>query len=72
MVIYYKLLFSGNIVKGWESIFTAKPKTQNQIPINTLKKTKFSQNEYIFSQSSLTNPCKKDDIPNLMINSMNF
>ena len=43
----------GNVIKGWEHILVAKSKipTQQQINPNN-KKTKFSNQEKIFSQSS--------------------
>jgi hypothetical protein len=50
----------GNILKGWDQIFSTKPRNIPQ-PINPTKKTKFSNNERLFSQSSFNNNQLKDD-----------
>src|SRR4051812_4588378 len=50
----------GNILKGWDQIFTTKPKNIPQA-LNPSKKTKFSNNERLFSQSCFNNNQLKDD-----------
>lgn len=49
----------GNIIKGWEQIFMAKSKLGGGI--NNIKKTKFSNGERIFSQTSFNNSFLRDD-----------
>jgi hypothetical protein len=51
----------GNVIKGWEQIFTAKSKLQTQSTLNNIKKTKFSNSERVFSESSYNNPMNKDN-----------
>jgi hypothetical protein len=51
---------TGNILKGWEQIFTTKPKNIAQT-LNTNKKTKFTNSERLFSQTSFNNHMLKDD-----------
>jgi len=46
----------GNIIKGWDQFFTTKSKIGG-----ILKKTKFSFNERLFSQSSYSNSYLKED-----------
>lgn len=46
----------GNIIKGWDQFFTTKSKIGG-----ILKKTKFSFNERLFSQSSFSNSHLKED-----------
>jgi hypothetical protein len=50
----------GNVLKGWDQIFNTKPRNIPQA-INPTKKTKFSNNERLFSQSSFNNNQLKDD-----------
>ncbi len=46
----------GNVIKGWDQFFTTKSKIGG-----ILKKTKFSFNERLFSQSSFANSHLKED-----------
>lgn len=58
----------GNVIKGWEQIFTAKSKISAQAAVNGPKRTKFSNNERVFSQSSFNNQFLKEEIPSLSQN----
>lgn len=53
----------GNIIKGWEHYFCAKPKVNVGL---SLKKTKFSVNERIFSLSSFNNSYLNEDYLNIL------
>lgn len=48
----------GNIIKGWDQFFSAKPKINGGLGI---KKSKFSFNERVFSQSSVNNTYIRED-----------
>jgi hypothetical protein len=52
---------TGNIIKGWDHIFTAKSKLSSTTAQSLLKRTKFSNNERIFSQTSFHNSSLKED-----------
>jgi hypothetical protein len=53
---------TGNIIKGWDHIFTAKSKLPSAATAQSLlKRTKFSNNERIFSQTSFHNSSLKED-----------
>ncbi|KRX02296.1 hypothetical protein PPERSA_09913 [Pseudocohnilembus persalinus] len=51
----------GNIIKGWEGYFTLKSNKQQNMP---LKKPKISDNERIFSLSSMTSPAQRNNEEN--------
>jgi len=51
----------GNILKGWDHIFTLKSKISTGVLQPTLKRTKFPFNERIFSQTSFNNSSFKDE-----------
>jgi chromatin modification-related protein EAF6 len=50
----------GNVLKGWDQIFSTKPRSIPQT-LNPTKKTKFSNNERLFSQTSFNNNQLRDD-----------
>ena len=59
---------SGNILKGWEHFFTSKSKIPNAV-IATGKKTRISNNERVFSQTSFNNHMLKDEnVSNVQVN----
>lgn len=69
---------TGNIIKGWDHIFTAKSKLSSTTAQSLLKRTKFSNNERIFSQTSFHNSSLKEDggvtniLKNVNMSSSNF
>ena len=44
---------SGNIIKGWEQLFSAKPKLSNSTNYLNNKRVKVSNNERLFSQTDI-------------------
>ena len=59
----------GNIIRGWEQIFATKSKLGSTA---NAKKTKFTNNERIFSQTSFSNSCLREEgssLPGLRIHS---
>lgn len=53
---------SGNILKGWDQLFTNKSKISSSSSlINSNKRVRFSNNERVFSQSSFNNICLRDE-----------
>ena len=62
---------SGNILKGWEHFFTSKSKIPNAV-IASGKKTRISNNERVFSQTSFNNHMLKDEtVSNVQVNNKN-
>ncbi len=53
--------YTGNILRGWEQIFAAKSKISPQTTQIIPKRTKFSINDKIFSQTSFSNSYLKDE-----------
>ena len=63
---------SGNILKGWEHFFTSKSKIPNAV-IASGKKTRISNNERVFSQTSFNNHMLKDEnVSNIQVSNKNI
>jgi hypothetical protein len=60
---------SGNIIRGWDQLFTAKSKL-SQGTLNNPKRLKFTNNERIFSQSSYNNQYLREELTNLQNSSI--
>ena len=58
----------GNIFRGWEHIFTSKSKFPHNL--NSIKRPRISNNERMFSQTSVNNCFLKEDVV-LAINNIN-
>lgn len=53
---------TGNVLKGWEQLFTNKSKIPTQANISgSSKRMRFSNTERVFSQSSFNNYCLRED-----------
>ncbi len=59
----------GNIFRGWEHIFTSKSKFPHNL--NSVKRPRISNNERVFSQTSVNNYCLKEDVVNGLNNNTN-
>ena len=59
----------GNILRGWEHIFTSKSKFPHNI--NPIKKPKISNNERVFSQTNINNYYLRNDVIEVNNNNKN-
>ena len=59
----------GNIFRGWEHIFTSKSKFNHNL--NSGKRPRISNNERVFSQTSVNNYCLKEDVVMNLNNNVN-
>ena len=59
----------GNIFRGWEHIFTSKSKFNHNL--NPGKRPRISNNERVFSQTSVNNYCLKEDVVMNLNNNVN-